>query len=615
MNHNHKFLSEELLIPSVDKTDGSRTNMVASQLNQLLILNNAEKPLVFTNFENQVGEVGRGIKYFNQDYTVKKVVVINDYRALLVLYLHEDNTIHVVEFNSFMSLSESFGYTNELQDEIEEEETLEKDKWLYKNTMYDDVGNLTYGVNLKTTYLSFKGMTFEDAMVISESAAKKLSHTEVTKLTIVLNQNDILIGDIDVGTEIKNGIVALRRRISKDNLFGDFKDSNINLDILPEDTVFYSNGIVTDIKVFTNLDEEELSKSHNSKVKEVFDNEIESLQDFVDSLNELEKEYVLTEDSIFYRKGANEYLARIPWVKDDVEYDGTVIELTIANSFPAALGSKLTGRHGGKGVVSAVLPDNEMPMGCDIVLNALGVAGRLNIAQSFEHELNFIAADIRRRSSTYRDFSKDIMRFFEMTSKSYHDFLCSINKKDLDKSLKEMYKTGEIYIHQAPFYGNVNFNDLIDIYEEFNVQKIKVEGIHDELVVGDMYFVKLKHEAKLKYSVRSTGQLNLTDIPYRSSEKFKKGNQLYNTNPIKMGEQELFNMLLLEDSEKVAKFLSSYSSSSSQRTMMHEELLTKDVDKIDSFSESDEDSNSSSTLKALFKGIGVTLKTKKTELS
>ena len=60
--NDHSFLAEELLIPNANKADASRLNMVDSHLSQLMVLDKTELPLVFTGFENQVGEISTGIK-------------------------------------------------------------------------------------------------------------------------------------------------------------------------------------------------------------------------------------------------------------------------------------------------------------------------------------------------------------------------------------------------------------------------------------------------------------------------------------------------------------------------------------------------------------------------
>jgi hypothetical protein len=91
---------------------------------------------------------------------------------------------------------------------------------------------------------------------------------------------------------------------------------------------------------------------------------------------------------------------------------------------------------------------------------------------------------------------------------------------------------------------------------------------------------------------------------------YKSGNDIHNSNPIRMGEQELLNFMLLDKPAETKFFLQSYSSSKQHRTNMNEMLLTMDINKIDSFYNEELDgvnSNSTEVVRAMFKGLGLTL--------
>ena len=101
--------------------------------------------------------------------------------------------------------------------------------------------------------------------------------------------------------------------------------------------------------------------------------------------------------------------------------------------------------------------------------------------------------------------------------------------------MKEYYDSERCPIPQAPFFGNVGMDEMIQLFDEFNIEKIKIEGVQTPLVVANKYFLKLKHLSDKKFSARSTGMTSLLNVPYRTNEKYKKGNALYNTNPVKLG--------------------------------------------------------------------------------
>ena len=138
----------------------------------------------------------------------------------------------------------------------------------------------------------------------------------------------------------------------------------------------------------------------------------------------------------------------------------------------------------------------------------------------------------------------------------------------------------------------------------------KFKNIYDPLVIADMYYIELKHEAMGKLSIRSSGPISLLNVPYRNNDAYKKGNSLFSNSAIKLGEQELFNLLLLNNEKSVFSFLKSYSSSELLRTKMIDTLFKNDVNNIEKFnSEEDEQvsSNAADTVKALFSGMGISL--------
>lgn len=535
---NHSFLAEELLLPNTDKIDGSRTNMVCSQINQLLVLNNAEIPLVFSNFENQVGQYSTGIKFIKNDCRILKIFSFNEYRSLILVEYIETNTLDIIEYKHSINLTESFGYNNILNENVIEGNILSEGEIIHRNNMYDEEGNFKYGINLETVYLPYKGKTYEDPMVISESAAKKLSHSTVDKITIVLNRNDVLVKPLPkVGESVVDKLLTLRRRISLSSILSEFKNDNFAA-TLPEDVPFFASGMVTNIEVFCNT-KEDLEFPYNTLLKEVEATQAALYSELVTFLDSVENDYHFADDVYFWKRKAVDYLDdEIFFTFDKSKFEGIVVMVELTDEKPCMVGSKLTGRHGNKGVVSEIIKDNEMPCTEDgryaeVVCNALGTIGRLNPSQLYEQELNFIVSEIRLAAKNYKVFKKNILDFYSKVSPVYFEFITSLD--ELDELLKSAYATGDIFIHQPPFFENITPEVMIEVYNDFNIQKLKFKDIHEPLILGKLYFLKLKHEPMKKFSARSAGTTNLLDVPYKTNERQKKGNALYNTNPVRMG--------------------------------------------------------------------------------
>lgn len=609
---NHSFLAEELLIPNTDKTDGSRTNMVCSHLSQLLVLNDSELPLVFTNFENQVGRYSSGIKYATETTKIVAIFEFNQYDKLILL--RKGDTLDILHKRYSKNITENFGYVYHHNEKLKEPNAIiRKNELMYHNSMYDKEGNFKYGVNLKTVYLPYKGKTYEDPIVISESASKKLSHSVVDTYYIMLNQNDVLIKPLPrVGEYITNSILTVRRRINNSTVLSDFKEEFFDR-TLPDDVVFYGDGMVTDIKVYCN-NRKDLEYPYNSLLKETEQRQKEVYNDFLEFLERKNiSKLKFSEEVKYWKREAVDYLSKVPFSYEKTQYDGNVVVVTVTRTEKCQLGSKLTNRYGGKGVVSLILPDHEMPQTedgryADVVSNTLGVIGRMNPSQNYEHELNYAASEILRTSTNVSEFKHKIMKFLYIASPKLAEYIDGLSGIEASMYLEEMYNKETIYIHQPPFFDNITLDKLEKIMVEFGIEKTKFKDIQSPLIFGKIYFVKLKHEPQKKFSVRSTGTTNLLDTPHKSNEKQKRGNAPFNTNPVRFGEQEFYNLQLLAKPEIQHEFIKHYASETSERQNLLEDLLTKDIDDIFEFTRNESSlTNSAQTVRSIFRSIGVDL--------
>ena len=115
-------------------------------------------------------------------------------------------------------------------------------------------------------------------------------------------------------------------------------------------------------------------------------------------------------------------------------------------------------------------------------------------------EFNFISMHIRlkiKEAATreekeywYFDFIGTINPKQEKFTREYYD---NLSDEDKDLFLKEAEKV--IYIHQEPFYNNTDFNLLCTLFEKYDfAQPFEFEGINTPLIMGEMYFLRLKHD-------------------------------------------------------------------------------------------------------------------------
>lgn len=634
----HYFLGEDLLTPNVNKCDGSRLNMFISHGAQLLELDTAETPKVFTRFENQVGKYSRGMGYtkLEEDVTYLGQVDFNE-NDKYIFFLYPDESVGIFHHTSTSRLTENYGHRNILRmpENLSFGDTVESGTLLSRCNMYTDDLDLKYGVNLKSLYLAKDGLTFEDGIILSESGAKKFRHNSVTEAVITLNNNDVLINWMgskghhqpfpQIGEAIKGNILAVRRRINYNTILNDFNQNDSTIE--STDTCFFFDGVIENIEVFSNFSEKDLAYSYNEPIRVLVEHNKAKYQELEDMITSFKNEgWTLRDDCGYLYQKAKDYNSGVKFSHERSEFEGAILRFTIRKDHGIYIGSKITGRYGNKGVVSAIIPDADMPTTedgrvPDVVLNPLGVVGRMNVAQNFEQELNFIADEIVRKSET-KQLEKDywlmnaINEFFEILNPEQHAFINEnvTTDEDMEWFLSEVRRDG-LRIHQPPFFGNANPEIMSKLYNHFDIKKIKFRGIAEPQIMGDLYFVQLKHEPESKFSVRSAGQVSLLNVPFKSNEQYKKGTATQNSSPIRFGEQETFNLLMLSNGEEgatpIVDFFRHYSSHNGDRKGMITKLLRNDVKQIDSIKSATDDqssvTNSAQVIRSYFGGIGVTM--------
>jgi DNA-directed RNA polymerase beta subunit len=628
----HYFLGEDLLTPNVNKCDGSRINMFVSHTAQFLTLNNAERPKVFTRFENQVAKYSEGMGYTKtkEAATFLGVVEFNE-NDKYFFFLYEDESVGVFHHTSTTRLTENYGYKNVLKidDSLEMGDTVEAGTLLARNNMYDDSLNMQYGVNLRAIFLPKDGLTFEDGIILSESGAKKFNHTSVTEAVITLNNNDVLVNYYgtkeryqpfpQIGEMIKGRILAARRRINYNTILNDFKENSNSIE--STDTCFFFNGVVENIEIFSNFADKDLEYSYNEPIRTLLTHQRAKYKEIEEMIDQFKASgWTLRDDTGYLYRKAKDYNSGVKFSQDRSEFEGAIIRFTIREDHPIYKGSKITGRYGNKGVISAIIPDHLMPQTedgetPDVALNPLGVVGRMNPGQNYEQELNFIAEQfIKMCGDDDAMLFQCILDFYEMIGSEQLELVRNgvKSKQQIAAYLKEVRRDG-LDIHQPPYFGNANPQIMTDLYNHFGVEKIKFEGISEPLVFGSMYFMQLKHEAASKFSVRSAGQVSLLNVPFKSNEQYKKGTATSNTSPIRFGEQETFNMLLLsngpEGSKPIANFLRHYSSHNTERKNQITKLLRNDIQNIQRVNLGDETegsiTNAAQVIRSFFGGIGI----------
>jgi DNA-directed RNA polymerase beta subunit len=332
------------LVPLHSGVKGMRLLMGAKMISQALPLVSREAPLVRPsdrdgNAFNSKIEKYMGTRRADQDGVVKKVT-----RDGITMQYADGKTAEVELYDNFPFARKS-GIKN--SSVVKEGQKIRKGDLLATSNYTDKTGYPALGTNLNVAYMPYKGYSFEDGIVLSESAAKKLT-SEHTYATKVREEEGL-----DVG---RNTYMQMYPGKFTEQQYKNISNEGV---VKPGTVVNPGDPLVLAVKSMP-PSIRTLGRKTNRDYSEIWDY----------------PEAGVVTDVVKNKDGWHVYVR--------------------ANS-PAKPADKLAGLYGNKGVVSHIIPDGEMPHDkdgkpYDILLNPLGVVSRTNSAQLVETALGKIAA-------------------------------------------------------------------------------------------------------------------------------------------------------------------------------------------------------------------------------
>jgi DNA-directed RNA polymerase subunit beta len=262
-----------------------------------------------------------------------------------------------------------------------------------------------------------------------------------------------------------------------------------------------------------------------------------------------------------------------------------MVKVYIAIKRKLQVGDKMAGRHGNKGVISRILPEEDMPYladgtPVDLVLNPLGVPSRMNVGQILEIHLGWGARELgnqitrmleeQRKVEELRQKLKDIYAG-DRTMDGFFDKLPEAELKLFAK------KIGRGVFMATPVFDGASENDIKGSFELAQLpssgQAILFDGrtgdaFDQEVTVGIMYMLKLHHLVDDKIHARSIGPYSLvTQQPLGGKAQF--GGQ-------RLGEMEVWAMEAYGAAYALQEFLTVKSDDVMGRTRMYEAIVKGD---------------------------------------
>lgn len=257
-----------------------------------------------------------------------------------------------------------------------------------------------------------------------------------------------------------------------------------------------------------------------------------------------------------------------------------MVKVYVAIKRKLSVGDKMAGRHGNKGVVSRILPEEDMPYFADgtpvdIVLNPLGVPSRMNVGQLLEIHLGLAAKKLGEQISKLaaaRDLAAVKKKLAAVYSKEeYAQFTKGLSDVDL---LDLAGKMGDGLHMATPVFDGAQEGEISQLLVESGMDEVGQVDLYDGLsgekfdnkvTVGIMYMLKLHHLVDDKIHARSTGPYSLvTQQPLGGKAQF--GGQ-------RLGEMEVWAMEAYGAAYILQEFLTVKSDDVGGRTRMYERIV------------------------------------------
>ncbi len=502
---------------------------------------------------------------------------------------------------------------------------------LHRDGVYTSVHIEEFEVVARDTKLGKEDIT-RDIPNVGDEALKDLDESGIIRLGAEVSSGDILVGKITPKGETQLSPEEKLLRAIFGEKAGDVKDSSLRVPpgvhgIVVDAKVFSRSGVKKDDRTRFIEDKKiaALEKDSNDKlavIKDVFYAQLEKMlvgQKCFTSLKKGKKVLITKGSKIdtemlagipvaqlegivlkspklteqvhdilrryrsqceICRKSFEKSIARFE--KGDELPPGVIkmVKVYVAMKRKLSVGDKMSGRHGNKGVVSRILPQEDLPYfedgtQVDMVLNPLGVPSRMNVGQVLEIHLGWAAKGLgdqinnlmeQRKNEALREKLKRIF------SEPYdQEMIDGFDDEDLYEFASN-YKDG---VHMAtPVFDGAKENEIKSLLVEAGLPTTAQATLYDgrtgeafqeKITVGTMYVLKLHHLVDDKIHARSIGPYSLvTQQPLGGKAQF--GGQ-------RLGEMEVWAMEAYGAANALQEFLTVKSDDMAGRTRMYEKIV------------------------------------------
>ncbi len=436
-------------IPFLEHDDGKRALMGSNMQRQAIPLLKAEAPLVGTGIEAISARDSGAVVIAKADGVVDYV----DANKILVKTKGGMDTYYLNGYER-----SNAGTCYHQVPIVRAGDTVKKDQVIADGPSTDK-GEMSIGKNVTVAFMNYNGYNYEDAVILNERLVRDDVYTSIHIQDYQIECRDTKLGPEEFTRDIPNVSEDARKNLDENGII------RIGTEVKDDDILV---GKVTPKGMAELTSEEKLLHAiFGEKTREVRDTSLRVPHG---------GEGIVHDIKIFTKEDTDELPAGV----------SKIIRVYIAQKRKITVGDKMAGRHGNKGVISLILPSEDMPYMADgtpidILLNPLGVPSRMNIGQILEMHLGAAAKELNIHVAT--------------------PVFSGANREEILDALKEagLAEDGKMVLYD----GRTG------------------EPFDNRISVGVMYMIKLHHMVDDKLHARSTGPYSLvTQQPLGGKAQF-----------------------------------------------------------------------------------------------
>ena len=437
------------MIPFLEHDDANRALMGANMQRQAVPLMVTEAPIVGTGVEYYAAKDSGSV----MKSTIDGVVDYVDSKKIII-----KNSKQKEEY-TLMTFERSNAETCYTQRPIVHKGDKVKAGDMIADGPSSNGGEISLGKNLTVAFMTYNGYNYEDAVILNERIVKDDVLTSVHVEMLEVEARDTKLGPEEFTRDIPNVSEEARKNLDENGII------RIGTEVKENDILV---GKITPKGVQELTSEEKLLHAiFGEKTREVRDTSLRVPHGSAGIVHDVQ---------IFTKDNSDELPSGVT----------KIIRIYLIKKRKMQVGDKMSGRHGNKGVVSLVLPEEDMPYlpdgrTVDVILNPLGVPSRMNLGQILEVHLGMAAKTLGVHIAT--------------------PVFDSATEKDIEDMTKEA--------------------GLDSDYKTWLYDGRTGEKFHKRVNVGVMYMIKLNHMVDDKMHARSTGPYSLvTQQPLGGKAQF-----------------------------------------------------------------------------------------------